>query len=942
MSKSQYEQNISNTSNNSSSRSSQPVFRSHFTPIQNLRQAELRYSKFLQNKKDRIPEKDAKYASSGGRNWQLIGLCGTPFYESTSNIFEKAGRGLGTLEPLQDEYFMIDLLTGVKVIENTDQTSEGQRVNLEVLQEAISDVFLDAEPGQEILIKGEKCRNMDGSVGYLKSGFGRGVFVPKPTLKKLKDDGGKQLAMINKRKKERHDEKLKQMEEMKINEQLFPEPPEEEYKLTKYDYKKLPECKARSDERIVGGQDANQHSWPWQAYTSVCGSWGASIECNVCGASIVGANWLLTAAHCIPKSIVKGQIYAGGHILKDMSQADIYIIKSMYKHPMWNYPDMFDNDIGLISLKRNIIMRGSVLPICLPHAKTCFPEGTQCVTTGWGLTSEKGDFPDKLQEVAVEIFEKRACKSLNGYANIKETALCAGYNDGRRDACSGDSGGPLVCRLDAPYTGAWVLYGVVSWGYGCARPNNPGIYSSVREYMGWITKITGLKADPNIEMDLNCDLVHKSGDEGVFIKKYKRLSMLKHILKNNEQKHKKKQVDTEDNTPKGACNYKKTSGGRRQINNYNFPELQKNRFIKSEYDDSIFGYPISGCEYQLTNSDPDKYIEIRIKKARLQRNKCRGRQVKNLPNGGKNLIIEFVDANNMYQKRSYCYLAKPLRIRSRSNIRINFSTQPAIGTKKDPLGFHINYSYNSAVMMCSGEENQSYDLDKRSVPVKSENFGQKGGKYSPSSHCRWHFEAENDIVLYVKRLMTEDKNQKCDAYNDNLKIAFAENCDSNTLSSSSKVSEWGTLCGNISKKKYVIRKPVNKNRNSLCVVFETDHDSKTGRGFDILFRKARPSDSKIVTKGKNQRKNNNNSSGTADSIAKKDERALNVTITSVLPGLSVNDLDLTTQPENNSNGRFGGSSIKIDIPEELQEQMNEELEKSKLWEGDERMRYLFV
>ena len=48
----------------------------------------------------------------------------------------------------------------------------------------------------------------------------------------------------------------------------------------------------------------------------------------------------------------------------------------------------------------------------------------------------------------------------------------------------GDSGGPLVCQLAKD--GEPILVGVVAFGYGCATPNIPGVYTEVRHYASWI------------------------------------------------------------------------------------------------------------------------------------------------------------------------------------------------------------------------------------------------------------------------------------------------------------------------------------------------------------------------------------------------------------------------------------------------------------------------
>lgn len=51
---------------------------------------------------------------------------------------------------------------------------------------------------------------------------------------------------------------------------------------------------------------------------------------------------------------------------------------------------------------------------------------------------------------------------------------------------SGDSGGPMM--LPEYENGRFPYYqiGINSYGLGCARPNIPGVYTNVRQFIDWI------------------------------------------------------------------------------------------------------------------------------------------------------------------------------------------------------------------------------------------------------------------------------------------------------------------------------------------------------------------------------------------------------------------------------------------------------------------------
>ncbi|EMP25253.1 Serine protease 27 [Chelonia mydas] len=157
-------------------------------------------------------------------------------------------------------------------------------------------------------------------------------------------------------------------------------------------------------------------------------------------------------------------------------------------------------DIALVQLASRVNFTNYILPICLPDASVRFPPGKVCWVTGWGHMRSWVDLPSPqtLQKVRVPIIDSETCRNLYltdlqntpPHRDIQADMICAGYAEGRKDACNGDSGGPMACIVGD----VWVLAGVVSWGEGCAIKNRPGVYSRLTSYQSWIREYI-----PNLE-----------------------------------------------------------------------------------------------------------------------------------------------------------------------------------------------------------------------------------------------------------------------------------------------------------------------------------------------------------------------------------------------------------------------------------------------------------
>jgi len=256
---------------------------------------------------------------------------------------------------------------------------------------------------------------------------------------------------------------------------------------------------------VVGGQEAEENSYPWMA---AIGSQlpQLAFESNpkynwFCGGSYLGGNLILTAAHCIPtpgQGLSLDIVRLGAHNLgfsRKEATADDYRIKSVVVHPNYNASGLVPvNDIAIIVLQTEasgVKEKAEVSPICLPaEGDDLAPAGSDVTVAGWGATIEGGVPADMLQEVTVQVTDMDKCRqvyrTLAG-VDIGPGILCAGFDEGGKDACQGDSGGGLL--VQDPVSGRWTQVGIVSAGIGCARREVPGLYTRLDKYVNWINNV---------------------------------------------------------------------------------------------------------------------------------------------------------------------------------------------------------------------------------------------------------------------------------------------------------------------------------------------------------------------------------------------------------------------------------------------------------------------
>merc|ERR1712130_762169 len=178
---------------------------------------------------------------------------------------------------------------------------------------------------------------------------------------------------------------------------------------------------------------------------------------HFCGASLISATKGICAAHCRSSGAIEA--VAGAHNIKQTESSQQRRRATFTNHPQYN-----------------------------SQTAEWMTPGTPARVCGWGNTVVIGSsMPSELHCVNTQIVASAVCNGSDSYGPgmILHGMFCAGeYGTGGKDACQGDSGGPVTIGFNDNSVGE--LVGATSWGYGCAYPMYPGVYTDVAIFKDWV------------------------------------------------------------------------------------------------------------------------------------------------------------------------------------------------------------------------------------------------------------------------------------------------------------------------------------------------------------------------------------------------------------------------------------------------------------------------